>query len=61
VLAYGQDVRSLFEARRIADVMAHSDCEGKGCGDWQDVHDDDPECREVLNGEMAVTSVERNY
>jgi hypothetical protein len=60
-MAYGQEVRSLFEARRIADFMAHSDCEAKGCGNWQDVHDDDSECVEALNREMAVSGVQWNY
>ena len=59
-IAYGQEVRSLLEARQIADVMAHPDCETKGCGDWQDVHGDDSECLEALNREMAVTGVQRN-
>ena len=53
-VSYGHEVRSLFEARQIADCMAHADCEGVGCGEWQNDHGDDPECLAALSRELSL-------
>ena len=61
VIAYGHEVRSLSEARQIADVMAHPECEASGCSDWQNVDDDDPECLEALSRETSLSGVHWNH
>jgi hypothetical protein len=56
-VSHGHEVRSLCEARQIADCMAHADCEGVGCGEWQNEHGDDPECLSALSRELSWSGV----
>jgi hypothetical protein len=55
-VSYGHEARSLFGAHQLADYLAHPDCDGVGCGTWQNDHGDDPECLAALEREAIASA-----